>query len=319
MIGTNIARFSAVRRLAGDDTNVERTGTLYNIIAPSRFGKGVAISLVTELGSYIEQLRTDEFNRNVQAEQARFVNPSPREIDALRLRNSLERPHLFFLNGGNALQTQSVAATNAGCGMILVSEIKSGKMAYTDHTGSYIPILDFYERTIQGTTFRKAEVIPNIPQCRIQLLGAGIKEDWIPFVERSGPTSGTLARVVPILSYGRNIVRLAQTKLPPTSFSLNGLKRAFAVVEVAFANRLATEGAPQITLQFSHSRLQQNFCNTNSLLVQDFRQDDVIDFGRILNTLNNRAPPNATEITAEASEEGILSLFLRQTSESIIT
>ena len=54
MIGTNIARFSAVRRLAGDDTNVERTGTLYNIIAPSRFGKGVAISLVTELGSNIE-------------------------------------------------------------------------------------------------------------------------------------------------------------------------------------------------------------------------------------------------------------------------
>ena len=41
MIGTNIARFSAVRRLGADDTNVERTGTLYNIIAPSRFGKGV--------------------------------------------------------------------------------------------------------------------------------------------------------------------------------------------------------------------------------------------------------------------------------------
>ena len=72
----------------------------------------------------------------------------------------------------------------------------------------------------------KAEVIPNITQCRMQLQGAGIKEDWIPFVERSGPTSGTLARMVPILSYCRNIVRLAQAKLPPTSFSLDGLKRA---------------------------------------------------------------------------------------------
>ena len=52
---------------------------------------------------------------------------------------------LFFLTGGNALQTQSVAAKNAGCGMILVSEIKSGKAAYTDHSGAYTPLLDFYE------------------------------------------------------------------------------------------------------------------------------------------------------------------------------
>ena len=147
----------------------------------------------------------------------------------------------------------------------------------------------------------------------MQLLGAGIKEDWIPFVERSGPTSGTLARVVPILSYGRDIVRLAQSKLPPTSFSLDGLKRALAIMEAQFANCLATEERPPITLRFSRSRLQENFCNTNALLVREFREDDDIDFERILNTLNNRSPPNATEISAEASGEGILSLFLRQT------
>ena len=51
------------------------------------------------------------------------MNPSARQVQSLRYQISLERPHLFFLTGGNALQTQSVAAKNAGCGMILVSEI----------------------------------------------------------------------------------------------------------------------------------------------------------------------------------------------------
>ena len=302
MIGTNIARFSAVRRLGADDTNVERTGTLCNIIAPSRFGKGVVISLVSETGSYIEKQLTDAFNRKVEAKQVRLVNPTAHEITSLRLRNSLEQPHLFFLNGGNALQTQTVAAKNAGCGMILVSEIKSGKAAYADPNGAYSPPLDFYDRQIQGSTFQKAEVISTISRCRIQLLGAGIKEDWIPFVERSGPTSGTLARVIPILSYDRDIVRLAQSKLPPASFSLDGLKRAFAVIETAFTNCLVTQETPTITLQFSRSILQQDFCNTNALLIRDLMQDDEINFGGILNILNNRSPPNATEILLKLLE-----------------
>ena len=76
MVGTNITRFSAVRRLGADDTNVERTGALCNIIAPSRFGKGIVISLVSDLGSYIESKRKDEFDRKLKAKQDRLVNPS---------------------------------------------------------------------------------------------------------------------------------------------------------------------------------------------------------------------------------------------------
>ena len=60
--------------------------------------------------------------------------------------------------------------------MIVVSEIKSGKAAYTGYSGAYTPLLDFYDPQIQGTTFRKAEVIPTITQCRIQLLGDGLRK-----------------------------------------------------------------------------------------------------------------------------------------------
>ena len=294
MLATNIARYSAVRRLGRDGSNVERSGAFYNIIPPSRFGKGIAISLVTELGSYIEKLRTDNFNDYVRVQQEQLVDPSARQVQSLRYQFWLERPHLLFLTGGNALQTQSVAGKNAGCGMILVSEIKSGKAAYTDHSGAYTPLLDFYDPQIQGTTFRKAEVIPTVTQCRIQLLAAGIKEDWIPFVEKSGPTSGTLARVIPILSFDRDTVRLPQEKLPPSSFSLDGFKKAFAVMEFEFANSLATNNEPPITLQFSRSNLQQQFRRTNALLIRDFRQHGDVDYDRILTTLHNCSPPNAS-------------------------
>ena len=80
MLATNIARYSAVRRLGSDGSNVERTGAFYNLIAPSRFGKGIAISLVTELGSYIEKLRTDNFNDYVRVQQEQLGDPSARQV-----------------------------------------------------------------------------------------------------------------------------------------------------------------------------------------------------------------------------------------------
>ena len=100
MLATNIARYSAVRRLGRDDSNVERSGAFYNIIAPSRIGKGIAISLVTELGSYVEKLRTDNFNPYVRVQQEQLVNPTARQVQNLRYQISLERPHLVFLKGG---------------------------------------------------------------------------------------------------------------------------------------------------------------------------------------------------------------------------
>ena len=157
-------------------------------------------------------------------------------------------------------------------------------------------------------------MIPTVTQCRIQLLAAGIKEEWIPFVEKSGPTSGTLAKAIPILSFDRDTVRLPQEKLPPPPpFSLYGFKKAFAVMEFEFANSQATDNEPPITLQFSRSNLQEQFRRTNALLIRDFRQDGDVDYGRILSTLHNCSPPNASSLTAEASGEGLLTIFIRQT------
>ena len=152
-------------------------------------------------------------------------------------------------------------------------------------------------------------MIPTVTQCRIQLLAAGIKEEWIPFVEKSGPTSGTLARVIPILSFDRDTVRLPQEKLPPSSFSLVGFKKALAVMEFEFANSLATNNEPPITLQFSRSNLQQQFRRTNALLIRDFRQHGDVDYDRILTTLHNCSPPDASRLPAETSGEGLLSLL----------
>ena len=94
----------------------------------------------------------------------------------------------MFLTGGNALQTHESAAMNGGCGLVLVPEIKSGKAQYMDVDGSYAPLLSFYDRQIPAKSFRKAEDISKIRNCRIHILAAGVKEDWAAFVEKSGRT-----------------------------------------------------------------------------------------------------------------------------------
>jgi len=57
LLGTNIARYSVVQRLGAHQSQTERTGAFYSFIAPSRLGKGVALSLVTEIASHIEETR----------------------------------------------------------------------------------------------------------------------------------------------------------------------------------------------------------------------------------------------------------------------
>ena len=59
MLGTNIARFSVVQRLGAQRCQSERTGAFYHFIAPSRLGKGVALSVVTEIASHIEGERSN--------------------------------------------------------------------------------------------------------------------------------------------------------------------------------------------------------------------------------------------------------------------
>ena len=56
------------------------------------------------------------------------------------------------------------------------------------------------------------------------MIAAGIKDDWIPFVEKSGIRSGLLARIIPVLSFDREAVRLGFQRMPKRSFSLVGIK-----------------------------------------------------------------------------------------------
>ena len=99
------------------------------------------------------------------------------ERKKVSLQCSSMRPSCFFLTGGNGLKTQASAAENGGCGIVLVPEIKSGKVSYSDADGSYAPLLSFYDRQLPGVSFRKAEDISMIQNCRIQIFAAGVKED----------------------------------------------------------------------------------------------------------------------------------------------
>ena len=213
-IGTNISRYSVVSRIGSHRSQTERVGSFYKLIAPTRFGKGIAILIISDIGNHIQNLRSKDFDVRVRSEPQ--VNDDLEVIPLKKFKVlSLQKcPRIFFLTGGNALQTQTSAANNAGCGLLLVPEIKSGKCRYIDTEGKYAPLLSFYNYRMSGETFRKAEEIPMIPKCQIHLVAAGVKEDWIPFVQKTGLNSSYLARVMPILCYDREVIRLQQDKLP---------------------------------------------------------------------------------------------------------
>ena len=89
----------------------------------------------------------------------------------------IKRPRLVFLTGANVLQTHATAAVNGGCGIIAVNELKSGKARYTDTDGTYGSMLNFADPEVDAKSYRKADFIPKIKKCRIQMVGAGVKED----------------------------------------------------------------------------------------------------------------------------------------------
>ena len=55
-----------------------------------------------------------------------------------------------------------------------MNEIKGGKVRYTNPDGSYGTFLEFYDPEVEGRSFRQAEDIPRIDQCRIQMVAAGV-------------------------------------------------------------------------------------------------------------------------------------------------
>ena len=176
-IGTNISRFCSIKRIGAHNAHAERCGCFFNLIAPSRVGKGISMSLVSEIGSHIETERQNYFRDHILNMQQIDDAGNPISISAHRTNSAIKFPSSFFLTGANGLQTQATAAANGGCGLIFVSEIKHDKARYTDLDGSYGPLLSFYDRYIPGKSYRKAAKIPCIRNCRIQLLACGVKED----------------------------------------------------------------------------------------------------------------------------------------------
>lgn len=156
---------------------MERVGTFYKIFAPSRFGKGIATSIISEIGGVIEKERLDRYKEYVDLEIRGNVGPNALSLKQLKLNCSISRPHCFFLSGGNALQTQAMASENGGCGLMLVSEIKTERCKYTDVKGTYAPLLNFFDKIVDGKTFRNADEIQYMNNCRIHMFAAGVKED----------------------------------------------------------------------------------------------------------------------------------------------
>ena len=103
VIGTNIARYSVVRRIGATRKQGERTGGFYNFIAPSRLGKGIAMSIITEIGTYIEELRTERYATRLAEEPRTDENGNPISRAAIAERSEMLRPHAFFLTGANGL------------------------------------------------------------------------------------------------------------------------------------------------------------------------------------------------------------------------
>ena len=311
LIGTNIARYSSVRRIGSHKDQTERTGSLYKLIGPSRLGKGVALSIVSKIGHHIESVRIKQYDTRMRTDNpidgmGKTITRSQYQTRCCQL-----RPRTFFISGGNSLQTHASASKNGGCGLLLIHEIKSGKSSYTDPEGSYAPILDFYEQTINGKTFRKAEIIYPITNCRIQMLAAGVKEDWIPFVQKSGPTSGSLARVIPIVGYDREMTRMLYNRLPAYSFSLCGLKKAFEILETYFMNCSSECDVPLLTLQYSESVLMKNFRETNKHFISGFSGENYLR--NVFTTLLDTTPPNSDVLLEEGTGIGQLNVFIKQT------
>ena len=140
------------------------------------------------------------------------------------------------------------------------------------------------------------------------ICAAGVKEDWLYFVQKSDRRSGVLARVLPILSYDREIVRLACEKLPPYFFPLDGYKEAIEEMEKKFADAEPDSSVPPLTLQFSQSTLTSNFRQTNALLVEGLKANGVTNHESILSMLLNRQKPGISALVEEASGKGQLTV-----------
>ena len=109
-----------------------------------------------------------------------------------------------------------------------------GKSKYTNMDGSYGPLIHFYDQQVPGVTFRQAETIPDMDNCRIQIMAAGVANDLSDFVHKSGADSGSLARDLPVIGLDRTMVRILKPFLPSLTVSLQGLKSVLTIIGNTF-------------------------------------------------------------------------------------
>ena len=122
-----------------------------------------------------------------------------------------------------------------------------------------------------------------------------------------------MARVLPIIGYDRDTVRLDYERLPFHAFQLKGLKDALLTLEEAFAKYESTDEGPPLILQFSESVLDTNYRATNSHLVSVFGDNSAESFVGHYTALLNNAPPSSAELKQESTGCGLVSVFLDQT------
>ena len=132
-------------------------------------------------------------------------------------------------------------------------------------------------------------------------------------MEKAGVNSGALARVLPVLAYDREMIRLQHERLVSYTFSLDGLKEAFGILEAAFSNATSDAAEPPLIIEFSTSVLMKNYRSTNNLLTSGFRRNGLINVRSVLSTLLDQPPPDTDTLLEEGSGVGQIKVFLAQT------
>ena len=122
-----------------------------------------------------------------------------------------------------------------------------------------------------------------------------------------------MARVLPILACDREVIRLLSERLSQESFTLQGLKKAFVILERLFRDMSSTSDQSSITFEFSSSNLLDNYRANNMLLTEEYRSGPNRNLGRVLTILLDMPPPNTDVLLEEGSGSGRVTVFLART------
>ena len=100
------------------------------------------MSFLSKLGAKLQNFRVKKFESQLEHEVKAERNSQKSKIEIVESAH-MSKPSKVFLRGGNGLQNQNEAASNGGCGVIAVNEIKSGKSRYTNIDWFIFAILIF--------------------------------------------------------------------------------------------------------------------------------------------------------------------------------